>query len=287
VLRSPRDKGLDPWTLDVCLGPDFGYVFKGDYRPGVGWIDWFGNLDCSLPLPGWPHGRVYTGYQGATTMHPDVLAFLEAQRLQAPVLQLDTGWLLIGHVDEQVCFVPSVTGKPYRVVMPDTAQALQILQDLQAQGHGGAAVFAGKGDATTVSALLAWTSFVSYNAACQAAIDAVREQVKAGFGVEDADIVTLPALFRPLGSLQRAVAHMPNMVNALVLGGRFITADPFGPVVGGVDAFKQPVLDALQPLGLAVDFVDDWSPYHVGLGEVHCGTNSVRTPPGEPWWQDG
>lgn len=287
VLRSPRAKGADAWTLDECLGPDFGYVFKGDYRPGVGWIDWFGNLDCTPPLPGWPFGRIYTGYQGAITMHPDVLAFLEAQGVQAPVLQVDTGWLLIGHVDEEICFVPSATGKPFRVLMPDTTQALAILQELQAQGHGGATVFAGTGDQTTVSALLAWTQFVAYNASCQVAIDAVRQQVKDGFGLDDADILGIPSLFWKLGTPGRAVAHMPNMVNALVVGTHVIASDPFGPVIGGVDAFQQPVRDALEPLGLTVDFVDDWSPYHTGLGEVHCGTNAVRAPHAAPWWQDG
>lgn len=287
VLRSPRAKGADAWTFDVCLGPDFGYVFKGDYRPGVGWIDWFGNLDCTPPLPDWPFGRIYTGYQGPVAMHPDVLAFLEAQGVQAPVLQVDTGWLLIGHVDEEICFVPSAVGKPFRVLMPSTTQALAILQDLQAQGHGAVPVFAGKSDQTTVSALLAWSAFVSYNVACQASIDAVRQQIKQGFGLEDADIVEAPALFWKLGSGPRAVAHMPNMVNSLVVGTHVIAANPFGPVIGGVDAFQQPLRDVLEPLGLTVDFVDNWSPYHLGLGEVHCGTNAVRTPLATPWWQDG
>ncbi|MHC4845540.1 MAG: protein-arginine deiminase family protein [Planctomycetota bacterium] len=74
------------------------------------------------------------------------------------------------------------------------------------------------------------------------------------------------------------------MANALVVGDRFITSDPFGPRVEGVDAFAQPVIDALTPLGLTVDFVDDWYPYHEWWGEVHCGTNAVRDPPATPWW---
>jgi len=284
VLRSPRDWPLDPWTEGAWLGPDRGYAFKGEYRTGVDWIDWFGNLDCTPPLPGWPLGRVYTGYQGALTMHPDVLEFLEAQRVQAPVLQIDTGWLLIGHVDEEVCFVPSQIGSPWRVVMPSTTMALDILSDLSAAAQGALPVFEGKGDETTVDGLLNWTEFVAYNQSCQAALDGVRQQVKDGFGIAESDIVDIPALFWKGGGTQRAIAHMPNMANALIVGDRFITSDPFGPQVGGVDAFAQPVIDALTPLGLTVDLVDDWYPYHEWWGEVHCGTNAVRDPPTTPWW---
>jgi protein-arginine deiminase len=217
-------------------------------------------------------------------MHPDVLAFLEAQRVQAPVLQVDTDWLLIGHVDEELCFVPSKVGAPWRLVMPSTTMALDILADLSSGGQGALPVFEGKGDETTVDALLGWSDFVAYNQACQASIDGVRQVVKDGFGLSESDIIDLPALFWKGGGTQRAIAHMPNMVNALIVGDRFIASDPFGPHVSGVDAFAQPVVDALSPLGLTVEFVDDWYPYHEWWGEVHCGTNATRDPPATPWW---
>jgi protein-arginine deiminase len=284
VLRSPRDWALDAWTRDYCLRPDFGYVFKGGYRSGVDWIDWFGNLDCTPPLPGWPLGRVYTGYQGATAMHPAVLAFFEAQGLQGPALQINTDWLLIGHVDEEISFVPADTGTEYRMLMPATLMALQILQDLQDAGKGHLAVFQGTDDQTTVNGLLSWSTFVNYNTGLQADIDGVRQEMKNGLGIAEEDIIDIPALFWKAGGGNRAVAHMPNMVNALVLGDHFITSDPFGPVDGTVDRFKQPVVQALTAIGLTVDFVDNWYPYHEWWGEVHCGTNAVRTPPAAPWW---
>jgi protein-arginine deiminase len=31
--------------------------------------------------------------------------------------------------------------------------------------------------------------------------------------------------------------------------------------------------------------VDDWNAYHLLWGEVHCGTNTVRTPTAN-WWED-
>ncbi|MBI4880327.1 MAG: hypothetical protein HY812_11815 [Planctomycetes bacterium] len=283
VLRSPRGQALDAWTKDHWLGVDCGYAYKGWKRSGVGWIDWFGNLDCTPPLPGWPLGRVYTGYQGALTMHPAVLEFLDAQAVQGPVLQINTGWLLIGHVDEEVCFVPANSGSPYRMLVPSTSMALGILQDLQNAGKGGLTVFAGKSDQTTVAGILADSTLVAYNQGLQPVIDGVRGQLKTGLGVAEADIIDVPALFSDYSG-GKAVAYMPNIVNSLVLGTHFISADPFGPVDGGVDKFKEPVVAILSAIGMTAVFVDDWYPYHQWLGEVHCGTNAVRAAPATPWW---
>jgi protein-arginine deiminase len=284
VLRSPRGLALDAWTLDHGLGPDFGYVLEGSKRSNVGWIDWFGNLDCTPPLPGWPLGRIYAGYQGAITLHPEVLAFLDAQRVQGPVLQIDTGWLLIGHVDETVCFVPSQVGKPCRMLVPSTVQALRLLQGLASAGKGHLKVFEGKSSETTVSGLLGASTLVSYNQQLQARIDFTIQQMVTGLGLDPQDVIAVPSLFEPHGSTGRAVALMPNLVNSLVVGDRLIAADPFGPVDGGLDLFRLALLRAVTPLGLRVDFVDDWFPYHEWSGEVHCGTNAVRTPPATPWW---
>jgi hypothetical protein len=43
---------------------------------------------------------------------------------------------------------------------------------------------------------------------------------------------------------------------------------------------------ALEALGLTVHFIDNWDPYHVCAGEVHCGTNAVRRVGTRPWWHD-
>ena len=42
---------------------------------------------------------------------------------------------------------------------------------------------------------------------------------------------------------------------------------------------------AIFPESLGTVFVDDWSVYHMGLGEVHCGTNVERETNNE-WWTD-
>ena len=66
-----------------------------------------------------------------------------------------------------------------------------------------------------------------------------------------------------------------------------LTADPFFRSDEG-DQSSDPVIAdfrARMPADVDVVFVDDWSVYHMGLGEVHCGSNTIREPMGE-WWND-
>ena len=110
-------------------------------RADTAWIDWFGNLEVSPPVVDhhgreFPFGRILTGAQPNLGMHPEILAFLEEQRVQAPALVLDTSWLLIGHVDEIVSFVPVQDRPGFRVLFPSTALAKRILAELTSAGLG-------------------------------------------------------------------------------------------------------------------------------------------------------
>jgi protein-arginine deiminase len=75
------------------------------------------------------------------------------------------------------------------------------------------------------------------------------------------------------------------MVNMLVINSHCVVPKPFGPIVGGVDQFEKDVRDQLSPLNLTVDFLDCWEEYHVFLGEVHCGTNTLRKANAVKWWE--
>ena len=48
------------------------------------------------------------------------------------------------------------------------------------------------------------------------------------------------------------------------------------------DAMIDAVNALLPPLVTPI-YLDDWEIYHLGLGEVHCGSNVVRTPSNEDW----
>jgi protein-arginine deiminase len=59
-----------------------------------------------------------------------------------------------------------------------------------------------------------------------------------------------------------------------------------------VDLLEACVQVLLEDVGLTVHWIDDWDTYHRNFGEVHCGTNVVRTPPeaepgysGPHWWE--
>ena len=43
-------------------------------------------------------------------------------------------------------------------------------------------------------------------------------------------------------------------------------------------------VEAMMPSHIDFHFVDDWDVYHMGLGEVHCGTNMTRSPR-DNWWE--
>jgi len=65
----------------------------------------------------------------------------------------------------------------------------------------------------------------------------------------------------------------------------FAAPDPHGPVIDGVDIFKDQFEKALGAVGIKVAWIEDWDLYHRLSGEVHCATNSKRALlPDEKWW---
>ena len=73
-------------------------------------------------------------------------------------------------------------------------------------------------------------------------------------------------------------------VNMLVLGKHLGIPKPFGPVINGRCCLEEKVRSLLEPLGLHCTFIDDFTPYHMLHGEVHCGTNVRRQPFSFKWW---
>ena len=56
-----------------------------------------------------------------------------------------------------------------------------------------------------------------------------------------------------------------------------------------LDTLRDPFqiwLSANVPVGIAVEYIDDWVLYHLWEGEVHCSSNEQRLIPGGPkWWE--
>lgn len=120
----------------------------------------------------------------------------------------------------------------------------------------------------------------------QPKLDAVKAQFKTECGLADSDFIELPILFIEHHTLPPlADALTAGIVNMLVVNKTCVVPKAFGPVVGGVDLFRKDAETKLGALGLNVKIVEDWYEYHIQQGEIHCGTNTLRTPKKAKWWE--
>lgn len=253
-------------------------------RPGTRWIDWYGNLEVSPPVKSrdgreFPLGRILTGRQKELSLHPDVLAFLEAQCMQTPPLVVDTSWLGIGHVDEVVNFIPANARPGFCVLFPNTSLARAILEEAVTQGGAQEIAFAGHEGQMTTEVLLEEIALSEENLQIQRVLDETKHHLCEGLGVDEGDFVELPVLFR------EGMAVIPNCINSLIINGHAIVPDPLGPPVDGEDVIARAIRTALSSHGIQVHFVDVWETYHWLGGEIHCGTNTVRRISNPMWWK--
>ena len=83
---------------------------------------------------------------------------------------------------------------------------------------------------------------------------------------------------------------MANLVVATIAGqDHVLLADPFvrNSNVSAEGQDDDPFIAhvrEMMPSGLDLHFVDDWSVYHMQLGEVHCGT-AVQRLRDTRWWE--
>ncbi|MGC6514255.1 MAG: protein-arginine deiminase family protein [Myxococcota bacterium] len=297
VIDSIRDRGLDDFSENALEGADVAGVTFGS-----GWgssQDSFGNLETSPPLTAggisYPFGRTYYGsVQGNYGMHPQMEQALDDQLAQAP-FQLDTRFLCVGHIDEVTSFIPDPTApRGFRFVMADIDEGIAVLESMDpntslpmyqgGQSHGISDVDEMLNDA----ALLALNEELRDDW-----LEPMLETFIQELELTEDEILRLPSYFEVAPQCGGATASLiPGMVNlqvADVADGsdpHIFLADPFmrsNTNNQAGDAFIDAVTD-LFPEALQLHFIDDFSTYHLALGEVHCGTNVVRAPDPSPWW---
>ncbi|XP_077460240.1 protein-arginine deiminase type-2 isoform X2 [Stigmatopora argus] len=298
VLDSPRDGQLSDFPYDELLGPDFGYVTKVALRKDVSSLDSFGNLEVSPPVTvngkEYPLGRIIIGVAFPTAskgrnMTQVVQDFLWAQKVQEPIA-LFSDWLVVGHVDEFMTFVPAPDRKGFRLLLASPDAGYKLFRGLKNKGHGQAKLFEGRGDQkpVTVDDILQNEAFQAENNYVQSCIDWNRDVLKRELGLDDGDIIDLPILFKleeDVDHESRAVAFYPDMVNMIVLGKNLGIPKPFGPKVNGRCALEAEMCSLMEGLGLNCTFIDDFASYHRLLGEVHCGSNVRREAFDFKWWE--
>lgn len=129
VLEMRGDPELSAWGNTRFSGQVLLKVSVGSPR---GWpevkFDRGGNVIVSPPDPGrYPHGRIIVGRD----MDPAFKGFFAAQRVQAgpqgDLIEVDTSWLKVGHVDEIVAFLPALQGRPFILLLPDPEKGFELL----------------------------------------------------------------------------------------------------------------------------------------------------------------
>ncbi|XP_038602399.1 protein-arginine deiminase type-2 [Tachyglossus aculeatus] len=294
VLDSPRDGDLKDFPVKELLGPDFGYVTREPLFEKVTSLDSFGNLEVSPPVTvngkEYPLGRILIGSSfpmaAGRRMTKVVRDFLYAQQVQAPI-ELYSDWLVVGHVDEFMTFVPIPRKKEFRMVMASTTACYKLFREKQKEGHGEAVMFKGFSGVNTkritINKVLSNESLTQQNLYVQRCLDWNRDILKKELGLTERDIIDLPALF-VVNEQGQALAYFPNMVNMIVLQKNLGVPKPFGPMIEEQCCLEAHARALLEPLGLFCTFIDDISAYHKYMGEVHCGTNVRRQPFAFKWW---
>ena len=301
VIDSIRNRGLQLYSRTLVGASADGYASTWGNPQSATTYDSFGNLEASPPVTvngvAYPFGKIYYGRHntGATAGLNTTLAnFLGGQQVQAP-FQLPTNWLCVGHVDEFSSFVPDPTSpKGFKLVIADTNVAWTLLA---AQASSQTLPYYGADHGyATIGALLADANLRALNDDVQADyLDPIVAKFKAELGLTDAEIIKVPSLFEGVSGcgstngLPRVAALIPGMVNLIVANvdgatTHLFTADPF--FRNTVSQATDPIIAAFtaaMPAGMQLHFIDNWDVYHMGLGEVHCGTN-VRRTPGSTWW---
>jgi protein-arginine deiminase len=294
-IRSSNPRSLDPYAEAYLFGPDFGMGTFGEGRPTS--QDSFGNLEVSPPVTvdgvDYPFGRIYYGDSRPYDMADGFKDMLAAQQVQAP-FTLEIEWLCVGHVDEFITMLPDPDApKGFRVWVADIDEGRAFLETMPASKslpkynsdhHYGSA-----------GEMLSDNSLWNYNRdLMDEYIEPSISKMKQELGLDESDFVRIPGLFessRACGGV--ALALIPATANMQVsthddgVNADLFIPDPFLRGNGesaSSDPFVQD-FEALLPSNLNPIWTDDWNSYHMAWGEVHCGSNTVRTPVGE-WWTD-
>ncbi|KAF5856143.1 hypothetical protein ETB97_007826 [Aspergillus alliaceus] len=278
-------------------------------------VNSMGNLETIPPYTwggkSYPAGRVIEGAHGS--VQPDIYGYIRAQELQDPLV-LDVDWLAVGHVDEFVQFLRAKDSRHGWVLfIADPIGGIEILKKAERDGYGDTPAFSRKNATVippsppdpyvpgySISELLAKPDFVEKNYGFAQRIEKVQRVLQEETGVPDSDIYRLPSVFETgvcwgldEGVLperncsdEHAAALYPGVINGLVLSdSQYLSPNPWGPVISGVDIMVEASNAVYGRIGYQVTYIDNWYSHHRDGGEVHCGTNSIRTV-SEPWWRE-
>ncbi|MFI6041695.1 protein-arginine deiminase domain-containing protein [Nocardia sp. NPDC051321] len=286
AIRSPQPEREGGRAVFDLKGPGMGAIQLGG--AGDRHVDSFGNVETIPPYTHngkeFPAGRVVIGTgnrNDAAVSSVELQKFFAAQRVQPPLI-LDTTWLVVGHVDEFIQFLPASSGRGWRPAVTDPRRGLEILREQQRSGHGGERAFS-RPDAPdrTIDAVLADQKFIADNELAARKIDENVERMFQETGTKPEEFVRIPGLYELSAGIDdepdALVSFYPGAINGVLINAtNYIAPRQWGPMVGGRDVFEAAVTEAYRSAGVAVRYVDEWETLHVAGGEIHCGTNVLR-----------
>jgi len=301
--ESPlRPAGRYVYQTDLMHGKDVAGVtpsYDINHSGSMDSLNSYGNTETIPPyeLNGqkFPMGRLFRGSVPSFFPDPAFQKMLDAQAVQ-PIVNVDTSWLLVGHVDETISFLKMDNARGWGLLINDAALAKKMLEDLVTQGNGDVPFFVGLQfltdagsfvDAqTSAKQILANTEVMKSSQEAVVEVDAQVEILKKEVGLTDADFAVSPFTHWP--SFGYSLAYQPGTVNGISLSDKDFGAPvTHGPDIGGKDPFQTQLETELAKHGITVRWIEDWDLYHRLSGEVHCGSNTKRALPVNKWWESG
>ncbi|XP_042525711.1 protein-arginine deiminase type-6 isoform X2 [Dipodomys spectabilis] len=319
VIDSPRTDKLEDFPMKYSLSPGISYVTHSTEDHQVASLDSVGNMMVSPPVKAqgkdYPLGRILIGssfYPSAMsrTMGKSLQAFLYAQQVQAP-LELFSDWLMTGHVDEFMCFVPVENSRDtkvgegdFRLLLASPSACYELFQKKQREGYGNATLFeevrtdqliSNGRKAKTIDQLLADEKLRKENDYVEKCIHLNRILLKRELGLVEKDIIDIPQLFyleklTNIPSDQQttklfAKPYFPDLLQMIVMGNNLGIPKPFGPQIKGICCLEEKVCHLLEPLGLQCTFIDDFDCYLTDVGDFCSCANIRRVPFAFKWWK--
>lgn len=281
VLEGNPNQSMDTYARSL-LNNNFGWFEISKPRQldtFNQWIDGYGNLQVTPPLPNFPLGRIYYGKAGNVSFHPDVLDFIKAQEIQGKPVEIDTSWLMIRHVDEIINFISTPSGNPLMLVVSPEA-GVNLLKELFYKGYGEAEINRDLKEQTTVEAALKNKTLIEYNLKLQKEhVNPIIAKLKKEFNLKEEQIIPIPAMFGYGG-----YSWWPNMVNSVEVNGHLLVSDPRGAIINGKDYTQEVFRERIAPSKLKVHFLDARY-YHELRGNTHSAINTRRQATEKPFWK--
>ncbi|XP_032743886.1 protein-arginine deiminase type-6 [Rattus rattus] len=316
ILDTPRVAKLEDFPMKYSLSPGVGYLIQETEDHRVASLDSVGNLVVSPPVKAqgkdYPLGRIliggsfYPSFEGRD-MSKALRDFVYAQQVQAPV-ELFSDWLMTGHVDQFLCFVPvddkNSDRKGFRLLLASPNACYELFEQKQKEGFGDVTLFedvraeqliSNGREVKTISQILADENLREQNAYVEKCISLNRTLLKKELGLVDNDFIRIPQLFclEPLTNVPSnqqtsklfARPYFPDMLQMIVLGKNIGIPKPFGPQIKGTCCLEEMVCGLLEPLGLKCTFIDDFDCYLANIGDACASVIVNRVPFAFKWWK--